>query len=483
LGTSKTWPQLTYVLESSPPANHLTHTPQVIKSAKVGYGPNYYQLSPFKDADGNLIGDDVYELVIRVTDMTPGGSFIDLASFHVPTQLLPESQADGEVLLEWFDNSDAPTNQFYTSDASSVVGVVGPGDFYTRFTLKSGETIPVTADLVAPGVGEIRLFVDGLDGGWNGAHLMASLLFDDWPVGIAQDTAKWDLTSLDSLATTLATEDLRCSIVAKDGKGLREVLGALMQDLGVTISLNPRTALLEAVPWRLPTGTLANIPNDAFTKRPRKRITLGARRKDRLVFIFQDEFAAFRDMPISVDDDGQASRLEFYNQDETPIASTANFETAGLIAQRRSAEELAKAHVFTIHANRAARALRPGEAITAEGFDEVLRVTSVQVDPLSGDVKLGLMNDFYGATLSDFAQPQGKGVGGGGEIGPDGIRSVFVEVPEVLTGPGGPQTCMLFAIRETASIQGYDLYISRDDATYFNVGFENAVRMRARRSP
>jgi len=478
MGTQKTWPQLTYVFESGPQENHLTHTPQVIKSAKVGVGPSMYQYTPAYDGFGNLISFEPWSWVPHkggggiANANVPGASEIGVI-FHMLPQWRPNAQADGEVLLRWIDNADPATNKFYT--AISATSEVGPKKPYTLYQLKSPEVIPLTATVFGPGSGNIQIFIDGLDGGWNGAHLVASLLFDAWPNGIAQDKSRWDLTSFDDFAAIMTTEDLRCAIKAVEGRDVRAILGALMQDLGFTICLNPRTALLQIVPWRLPVAPLPNIPVEGMVRRPRKRLSLGIRKNDRLVFAFDDETNAFRDMTIHVDDDGQATRKEFFNQQVVPITATSHYNSAALIAQRRAAEELSKAHTFRVYTNRAARSLLPGEPIVVEGFDEVMRVTAVKFDPLSGEVELALMNDFYGSTINDFIQPYPKPQPGGG-FDPLGEEvTALVEIPEALTGPNGPQSVALFSLRAHQGIGSHLNNISRDNITYTDVGIDPTI--------
>lgn len=479
LGTQPVWGQITYVIESLPQEQHLTHSPQVVLANKAGFGPNYWQITDLTDVAGNIISIEPYEFHPHIfplpTPMTAGGDFIDInATF--PINLFPASQADGEVKLEWKDNDDPATNKFYLSDFAEIIGDFGTG--WTRFHLKAGETIPATVNLIPPSIGgdpigRIIVMVDGLDSGWNGSHLIASLLFDNWPNGLNLSTAKWDLASFDAFATIVASEELRCSIIATEGKDVRAVLGAVMQDLGVTISMNPRTALLELVPWRLPVAPLPDIPLAAITKRVRKRLSLGPRKVDRLVFKFPDETNSFRDMTIHVDDDGQATLKEFFSQEVANISTTAHFATAASISQRRAAEELSRANTFRVTANRGARALIPGSPITVEGFDEVMRVTSLTFDPLSGEVEIALMNDFYGATLSEFVQARGKQRGSGGVIGPDGSQFLLVELPEELIG--STQTVAMFALRPTQGISGHGLSISRDDTTFTFKAFDSTV--------
>ena len=492
LGTQPVWGQMTYVIESFPEEVHLTETEGTSPPSKIPWGPEYAGRQPssrFYDPEDFGTNFDIMSFVSG----TAPNAYIEVPFLHAHVGTFPASQQNGITQIRLKDNTDFASNKTYDCDNVVLVDLGSPPighylELRTRWFVAPGQTIPATitslqevksfgeilVDFPHADNGTVQVLVDGFDGGWNGAHVIASLLFDVWPNGIAQDQTKWDMVSLEALGTLLEAEGLRCGAVARKGKSVRDVLGGLMQDLGVTISMNPRTALLEFVPWRLPIPPLANIPIEAMVRRPERRLILGPRRIDRLVFSFSDESHAFRDMTIHVDDDGQATRKEFYTQDVVPIMATTIYDTAALIAQRRSAEELTKANTFRIFANRAARALSPGEAIVVEGFDEVLRVTTVKTDPLSGEVELTLLNDFYGATLSDFVQNPGK-ISGTGPGAPTGVRFVLVEVPEALTGAGGPQAVMVLPLRLKSTVTSHSVFLSQDGSTYTGAGAEDAV--------
>jgi hypothetical protein len=192
---------------------------------------------------------------------------------------------------------------------------------------------------------------------------------------------------------------------------------------------------------------------------------LADRPVDRIVFSFSEESNAFRDVTIAIDEDGQAALAEFYRARSVQIIASTHFDSCARIAERRSFEELAGAAQIRLSLGRAARALRPGEAMVANGFDEVLRVSQTKHDPLSGNVEVTALTDFYGAPLSDFVVGRGVTAGAGNQVTLD-LAYKIVELPEILTGPGGPQTALILAIRAHAAISGHNLHISGDNVTY-----------------
>jgi hypothetical protein len=226
-------------------------------------------------------------------------------------------------------------------------------------------------------------------------------------------------------------ENLHFSVVAQGGQDARGQLAAIMQDLGVFLAIDMSTGLLKFVPVREPAGTLPYIPNDAILDEPEIEVAHGPRSVDRIVYTFPDATLAYRDATISIDDDGQATRLQYFQSRTAQIVSTVNFETAARIAERRSAEELAGVYENRIELGREARALLPGTPILVEGLDEVQRVISTEHDTESGRVTVAIWNDFYGVPLSEFVSQGTVPPGTGSPTEPDPLAAFF-EVPEVL---------------------------------------------------
>lgn len=434
MGPSPNWPQMTYVVETRP---------QEISGPILTGTPGYIEPT-------QVLSSETFAINAVVTG-SPGTAYWELLGDQT-ARFKPKGK------IQVTGNTGLGTDTDFT-----LLKVVFTGSPTVRTRLFTNETIPgaATAD------GDVKPYDSQGDDGWNGAHALAELLFEQWPFGLSLDKSEWNMTSLEALGSLIDEngENLRCSLIAPNGQDARGLLGGIMQDLGVMISLNMRTGLLEFVPVRKPTGTIPHIPFDAQVQRTEIEVQLGSRPVDRLVFAFSDEENAFRDMTIAVDDDGQASQAEFYRARSVQIISTSNFDTAARISQRRALEELAGGGEFRIFANRAARVLIPGEAITADGFNEVLRVMQTKHDPLSGQVEVVVVNDFYGGTISSFLTNRAN-TGGTGQAVEADEQFAVVEVPEVLTGAGGPQTVLFAHVRAHAGVSSHDLHISRDDVTY-----------------
>ncbi|MEK7425263.1 MAG: hypothetical protein AAB131_15640, partial [Actinomycetota bacterium] len=194
----------------------------------------------------------------------------------------------------------------------------------------------------------------------------------------------------------------------------------------------------------------------------------GERAVDKLVFTFSDRANFFRDMTVALSADGQAAFEEHQRARKVDIISTVMFDSAAKIAERRSQEELAGGTVYRWKSNRGVRELLPGQAITVEGVDGVLRLTAVGIDPELADVELQAISDFMGTKITDYDQA-GIPPFSGSSPEPD-VAFSAVEVPAYLLTNGDPVTLVVPHIRANASIRGSTVWISTDNVTYYSQG-------------
>ncbi len=449
LGDSPVWPSMTYVLESRPTESPLLDT------------------DSFIDADQEVDPGYVPFAVNDVVTGAQGTAYWEIVGRHdgAPFRPLQALQLNG--------NSGLGTEDYEILKVEVTDTTPGPivSTFLTRIFPIGGIAGGATAD------GTLTAYRRLANDGWNGAHMLAEWLFGAHPIGLGLDQSEWDMDSLEELGTLIDTtgEDLRCGTIAPDGQDAQTLIGGIMADLGVLIPLNMQTGLLQFYPIRFPVGTLAEIDQDALLDRPEIEVSgLANRSSDRLIFSFQDEANYFRDMTIGVDDDGQIAKQTFYRAKTVQIISTSVFATAAQMTERRSFEEMAGGGRHRIQVGREARTLLPGQPVIVYGFDEVLRIDSTAHDPLSGNVSVTVMPDFYGAPLSDFITGQGD-TGGVGQVVVEDPISAMVEVPEALTGAGGPMTLIPLAVRGNSGVTAHNIHISRDDTTYTFYGNDLTV--------
>lgn len=443
LGQQPNWPLLTYVVEVEPQGSHLSDTEPFVP-------PTYtLPVDPSEDAE------DIWQ---RTNGAEDTGRFTFRGDYaHV-------FKNGGRVRLT---GNALPDQDF------DVKRVVTRLVFYSFDWETWTDVYPVGGLTGADATGQLQSYTAEPNDGYNPAHILADLWFSPWPHGIGASTSLFDVDSLEDLGTLCETEDLRCSVIAKDGETMRGLLAGVYQDLGVLMPINFRTGLLQFVPVREPSGILPDIVEDLQIELPETEVRHGPNPVDRLLFSFSDRENRYRDMTVGIDDYGQASYEEFHRARTVQIISTVTYDTANTIAERRSQEELAGGSEFKVVSNRGAKLLLPGQAITIEGIPEIARLTAVDVDPLSGRTTLTCIPDAYGVTKSTFVQDKAKTVGDLLQVQPDIAFRPF-EVPEILLD-GQAQTVVVARIRAHQQIDGADIHISRDDSTFVNIGEDATI--------
>lgn len=454
LGPSHNWPLLDYVLERRPS--------QALLTQSDGWYP------PINTLSG--ISFDVFD---AFASGVPGAGYLefegDLTSFFKPKSAVEiTGNGIGDGTYEILKSETILVDSGFTLGGYPIKVV------HTLLFLTTGT-------FGADDQGSVETYVDDDSDGPNIAHVIAELLFADFPQGLQIDfnhfVEKWDLESLEALGVEAETDSWRASVLGADGENAEALLGNMLQDHGVLLTINTVTGNLYFYPVREPSSTLPALSSNIYANQlPEITSIHGEQPVDRLIYIFSDRSHQFGDMTIQVDEDGQASYLDHHRARRVPITSTVHFDTAAKLSELRSPEELAHSAEFNLDAGREARDLIPGDAITADGFDEVLRVVSVQIDPLDERVKVKVLPDFYGARKSDFITGEG-----GGEIDiadpAQDLQFFWMEVPEQVLGSfPSAQTILVPRIRAHDMMSFSSLWLSRDDVTYTLFGIDTLVQ-------
>ena len=436
LGPSPVWPDMVYDIEVAPAESHLSNTPAYMEPSSIvldGATAEVGSITNGAQGTGKIrIGGDVSAAFEQT------GRFRSLGDTGIPDQDFEVYKIETAMFLF-----------LAVTDIYPVGGIAG-----------------------ANGDGDIQAYTVSPDDGYNPAHILADLWFSAWPHGISQDKTQFDMTSLEDLGTLMVTEKIVGSTLAKDGQTLRSWMASIHQDLGTMLPINFTTGKLQFVPVRAPTVSVPTLPESILTQRPEVRVRHSERSVDRVLFTFPDREHNFKAMPIGIDDAGQASFQEYFRARNLPIVTTINFDTANVIGERRSQEELAGGADQKIMANRGARSLLPGTQIIVAGVAEVLLIMSVKTDPLSGEVTLNCIPDFLGATKSTFIQQKGALATPAAGAAPD-PQFQPIEIPEWISGP--TQGIVIARLRAHATIDGSALYISRDDVTFTAKGVDETI--------
>jgi len=441
-GTQEQWPILDYVLERRP----IDHS-AILPASTSWHGPVRTLDGPTRSIFGFVANSD------------PDTGYLELEQDRT-SEFKPKDQ----IALS---GNGLPDGDYIIRRSEAVLAVVGTiGGFpieaaRTRIYLQTG-----TAG--ADDNGTMQAYTNDASAGANIAHMIAELLFASWPLGLGLDSSglePWDVGSLEELALESDTDGWRGSIVSNDGEKANALLGTLLQDTGTMLRINNNTGALEFQRVREPSGTLPDLGNEIYaSEKPEIETQHGELPVDNLIFVFKDREHKFGDMTIAIDEDGQADYLEHQHSRKVPIGSTTHFDTAAKLAELRSPEELAGGAEFRISAAREARLLMPGDPFIADGFDEVLRVASIEIDDQDEQVRLSVVPDFYGARKTDFENNPG---GGFPEIvlpEPD-PSAAWVEVPEQLL-TSEEMILLTPSIRANSGIVSKAVHLSRDNVTY-----------------
>lgn len=448
LGAQPIWPVLNYTIEKRPSGAFLT------------------QSEPWYEPTALLSGP-IANIVAHVSNVNP-----DVGYLEVVGDLEDEIEPGRNIAIVGNALADGDYEVRRAVAVQAVIGTNGAGlpifEVHTRVYLEAGT-------VGANNAGTLQTYVFATDDGANIAHIVADMLFEQWPGGLGLDPdglEPWDLDSLEAWGMEAEDLGLRSSVIAVNGEEVSSLLGVILQDHGVFLAIDTlNEGKLSFRPIREPSGTLPFVPEDLLSGGPPELKTMhGEKNVDKIVFSFTDRDRSFGDSTIGVKDDGSIGYYEYARSRTVPISSTVHFATAATLAEQRSQEELAGAAQFTLDVARGGREFIPGDAIEVETIDDVLRVLEVGIDPLSEGVSVKVQPDAYGVRRSDFEnQP-----GGGGSTIVDPEADLFrpIEIPEALLST---EDLLLSVVRARAHAQTVEAveHFSADDLTYSVVGIES----------
>jgi hypothetical protein len=441
LGASPVWPMIEYELERRP-------STAILGDTEPWMGPNYTATGTTYSVVDHSDGPEGYGYLVVEGNQVPNfppSSKITLAGNSMANGTY--DVLDSEVFM--YDSDPDPLHVYYVTRTKVYLfgGVSGAND---TGTLESWDTDSET--------------------GVNAAHAIADMLFAAWPYGLGLSQSHWDMDSLEAMGVQTDTEatggeDLWTSWISQGGDTVATVLAAGLQDLGYMLQIDSSSGKLQFVAIRQPSGSLEVVNQDMLLPPlPRREINLGPLPADQLIFSFPDQARRYRTMTLDINDDGTASFAEYSKAKTVQLTIVDHFDVAARTAERRSQEMLAGGAAFTINTTRGCREFYPGQAIQVYGFEEVLRVLSVQFDPDTNKVVLEVIPDYYGAVLSDFLPSYGAGIF---EATPtENDEYMVVEVPETLLGGKGPQAILVPRIRAHEQITEAEVHISSDGSTF-----------------
>lgn len=317
--------------------------------------------------------------------------------------------------------------------------------------------------------------------GANPAYLLAQLLFAPAPHGANLDPSCWDVNKLDDLAIFYSQgfERLPSHIHIRDGEpDLQGLIGGILQDLGLMISWDMEQAHWTFVPVRQelnPTNLLADTLQDDI---PVITTIVEDNGTSRLVFSYPDRERAYRSSTIAEDDSGQLSGriAPQHKVTEASLMIVTDYVAAIQVGSRRSQEELSKVTSLEVKAMREARKLLPGTVFTVPNIPEQLRLLSVDIEEKTDLCKLSAIVDSYGDAVRSTLTFTGSSPGAGSPSPatppePD-LQFTFLELNRYFA------TSSFIAvprIRSSQAVSSADLWLSRDNVTYEQVGNDSEI--------
>lgn len=446
--TAGTWPVLKYRITKHTGSTLLTATPGYIEPTESLSGPSFPIFGHVNGGEG-----------VGYFEFNPGVDLSGELYPGLPFQLAGNSMTAGRYVIKRIDLAQIITVPEDDSDPTAIIPAVT--ETRTRLYPYGGVT-------GANNSGTVQAYVLADDGGVNPAHALAEILFEQTPQGLSLDRTymPWSVSALEALGTLMASERFASGWVASQGGKADALISSGLLDMGVMIPFEYVNGSIDFVPIRTPTGTLPHIHDDGESGQFPEQTTVhfDPDQKDRVIFKFANRDRRFTEDTIGVDEDGRASLSNFANGDEQSIQITSEYGTASTISERRNQEVLAGNDAIVLKANHGARTLRPGMAFTADSYYDILRLTEVEMDPLSGEVTLSTIPDYFGVDASTFANN-----GGGGittlQPAQNDLQFGFAEVPEVLL-LGDPLTLLVLRIRAHNQVTGSNVYLSPDNTTF-----------------
>ncbi len=438
LGTTPIWPRLKYEIEVWPYGTKLCATPSHFLATR------------------SLVG--AATIIDAVHNDVAGEAWIETdsaANNYKPSQYMAisgQTISDGDYLVD-------------RVETTAFSGIFRRRIFF-------GQTINGMTSFQ----GTVRAYEDNDDDGINAAHLIYQLLFAGFPHGMGHPVDEYDIASLEALGTIAHNENLRSTMVANQFKSVASALADLMMDVGFMMAYNDQTGLIEFRAIR-PGSAVASLPAGVLIGDPPEIDTIQVPEEsaDRKLFEFFDRARDYAIMPVTIDDDGQATIDQTYGQQKLRMTTVRDIVTASAVAIRRDQEDYSNQQKFKIKANRQARLLVPGQLFTLPGVDPVLIcIEKDRKDILSGAIEISAIPNYYGINASNLT------IFNGGGILPDVVSSdsdvavIPLEIPAQLTDLGEIRFGVA-RIRASSGISGALIHLSADDVTYGLIDLEDGI--------
>lgn len=231
------------------------------------------------------------------------------------------------------------------------------------------------------------------DSGPNPAHVAYRVMTGTDFHGGGIDPSNIDTDSFEGLGAMLQREHSPCSVIAKDGVTVADVLADLSDEHGFMLSQVGDK--LVAMPVReqsaVPTFDEGHLVDD-----PPTIVTLQTRgRPSRIAYLVPDRTQRFKPVdPLVVVNDAMARRTEGQVTSTRELQTVVDVATGVRVSRRLASQALVSTSVSRFKLNRDARALVPGQPFSIDGYGRFL-CTAISISTDSPTVQVTCVPDQF----------------------------------------------------------------------------------------
>jgi hypothetical protein len=342
--------------------------------------------------------------VIGVPNWEASGEYLQVEAVEVSTDWIGYNSGTGQ----WATGSGTPPITAGASPTPSP-GWAEVYVGYTKVTVGLRPHWPIPNRITETALSNARVCIlrQIESTGINPIAMVSQLLFSSFPYGAGKDRSAFDLASFEEAAFFFARNELvRCNIQCTDGEDAENAVARILQDIGALLTFDPSTGKYAIKIVRNPgIENALDVPASCVVSRPSVSNSRGLQAIDKAMFVFKDRTINYRDQPIAVDDDGNASVNDVQGAQRIELSTVTGLATALLLAKRRSQEILANQSAFEVSFNHAMRLAWPGLSFVSAALPSggaVLRLLEVGRSTESGVVTGKALLDNY-----DPPVPQG----------------------------------------------------------------------------
>lgn len=440
LGTSKVWPNLEYEV--------FVKTQQTTLFGK----------DPIIDES-----IDPFSFSCSVTGLNRIFVDSDLGGYYTNESVITTTNANGANVEVGYQVTGTIAAVNYTALVTDISESGGTYTFRTQSPIPSAWY---------SGSGTLA-FKAGVSKGLNPAAILYQLLFETYPHGLGVGVADYNLTDLEAIFDYFALEAtlFPASLLIKSNKSIRDGIGMVMQDCGITIPWDSETSQYRFIRMAT-TDTPTTIDAEFFDMGDRAALVSAYAVLDPALrtYRFIDSNRKFKDSTIITSDDGKAKYTGMPNSKKVSMDIVRDLLTASLVSAYRDRENFVRAK-FTTKLSKEKAGLLLGGLFNFEGITGNFRLTNKTIVPDNSTVKSTFVEDAY-SEVTSFVEKEASGLFPGDSSGAE--EDVLVGLQEIsrFTNPD-EDGVFVIRVRQSFQIQGMVPYLSDSDVTYKQFDLQN----------